>query len=91
VTSPSDYAEQLENLIAGVGSEETPELLRTKGAAAARKLRGLRGDDLDKATSFGPAGGHPFSVEQFCIATVGHVQTHLSHAREAVGRHEAAP
>lgn len=45
-------------------------------------------DQLENTTSFGPAGGRPFSVEQFCVAAIGHVQSHLSHARAAVGREQ---
>lgn len=70
---------------AGVGVTEAVELLRTKGAAAVAKVARLETSDLGKTTPFGPAGGQPFSVEQFCSAAVGHVRSHLGRARTAVG------
>jgi len=69
---------------AGVGVAETIELLRSHGQAAAARLRGLGESDLATTTPFGPAGGAPFSIEQFCNAAIGHVRGHLGHARSAV-------
>jgi DinB superfamily len=71
---------------AGVGVDECVELLRNRGAAAVAKLHRLGESDLEKTTAFGPAGGQPFSVEQFCLAAAGHVHSHLGRARSAVGR-----
>ncbi len=74
---------------AGVGVAEAVALLRTNGAAAVAKLAQLDVSDLPKTASFGPAGGQPFSVEQFCVAAAGHVLSHLSRARNALGHDES--
>jgi hypothetical protein len=74
---------------AGVGVAETVELLRTNGAAAVAKIRRLSETDLERTAPFAPADGQPFSVDQFCSAAVGHVRTHLGHARAVVGRADA--
>jgi hypothetical protein len=71
---------------ADVGVVETVELLRIKGGGAVAKLGRLDESDLRKTTAFGPAGGQHFSVEQFCIAAEGHVRSHLTRARTAVGQ-----
>ncbi len=71
---------------AGVSVSETVELLRTNGAAAVAKVGRLGESDLARTAAFGPAGGGQFSVEQFCMAAAGHVRTHLSHARTALGK-----
>ena len=71
---------------AGVGVHETVALLRAKGSAAVTRIRGLSASDLVMTAEFGPAGGQPFSVEQFCMAAAGHVQSHLGRARAALGR-----
>jgi DinB superfamily len=70
----------------GVGVAETVDLLRTNGAAAVAKLGRLSQSDLLKTAAFGPAGGQPFTVEQFCVAAAGHVRSHLGHARAALGQ-----
>jgi hypothetical protein len=71
---------------AGVGVQEAVDLLRVKGSAAVAKIRGLNVSDLALAAPFGPAGGQPFSVEQFCVAAAGHVRSHLGRAATALGR-----
>jgi hypothetical protein len=75
---------------AGVGVEETVELLRANGAAVVELLRSLDEKDLDNATPFAPAGGQPFSVEQLGAAAAAHVRSHLGHAQAAVGRQAAS-
>jgi hypothetical protein len=70
---------------AKVGVAETVELLRQNGAAAVARLRRLEESDLAVTTPFGPAGGQPFSVEQFCKAAIGHPLGHVGHAKEALG------
>ena len=70
---------------AKVGVAETVELLRQNGAAAVTRLRRLQESDLAVTTPFGPAGGQPLSVEQFCKAAIGHPLGHVAHAREALG------
>ena len=71
---------------ATVGAGETVELLRDKGTAAVTKIRGLSVSDLAMTAPFGPAGGQPFTVEQFCVAAAGHVRSHLGRAATALGR-----
>jgi hypothetical protein len=68
----------------GATVEETVELLRTNSAAAAAKLSRLDDTDMAKTAAFGPAGGQPFTVEQFCAAAAGHVRSHLARAQAVV-------
>lgn len=69
-----------------VSVAETVELLRANGAAAVAKLGHLAESDLTKSAEFGPAGGEPFSVEQFCTAATGHIRSHIGRARDTLGR-----
>ncbi len=68
----------------GVGIEETIDLLRRNGRSAAARIRELGDTDLATTTPFGPAGGAPLSIEQYCNAAIGHVQRHIANARAAV-------
>ena len=81
-TANSRHAE----VFAGVGVQQTVALLRARGTAAVTKIRGLSASDLAQTAAFGPAGGQPFTVEQFCKAAVGHVRSHLGRAATALGR-----
>lgn len=76
---------------AGVGVAETVELLKANGDAAVTKVGQLDESDLGRTAEFGPAGGRPFSVEQFCQAAIGHVSSHLGRAQAAVGRDDENP
>jgi len=86
-TANARHAEEF----AGVGVAETVDLLRANGAAAVAKLRSLDATDLALTTSFGPAGGQPLSIDQYCNAAVRHPEVHLGHAKAAVGRAGAEP
>ena len=72
-----DYNEQHAERYAQCTREETLELLRRNGAAAARLIRGLSDEDLDQTT---PARGDrpPRSVEQILESILlTHTSTHL--------------
>ncbi|HEX5504795.1 MAG TPA: DinB family protein [Thermomicrobiales bacterium] len=65
---------------AAVGRQETLDALRENGAAAARQLRDLRDEQLDRVA--GVFGGHELSVAQVLEwVVIGHAREHLASIR----------
>lgn len=74
---------------AAVGKRETLDALRENGAAAARQLRGLRDEQLDRVA--GVFGGHELSVAQVLEwIVIGHAREHLESIRATLAE-RAAP
>jgi uncharacterized damage-inducible protein DinB len=64
---------------------ETAELLRTSGADAARMVRGLTDEQLDRSAELSLLGGASMSAQQFAEnILIGHVEGHLASIRQAV-------
>ncbi len=64
--------------------EETLEMLRANGAAAAGTIRALSDEQLDRSAEVF-AGAGPISVEQVIENNlIGHVHGHLANVRQAV-------
>jgi Mycothiol maleylpyruvate isomerase N-terminal domain len=63
--------------------EETAKLLRENGVAAARMVRGLSDDQLDKAGSF--LGQEMTSGQAIENVLIGHVSGHLASLKAAAG------
>lgn len=88
-TSPADLDERNEQLAReadALGSEAVLAELATRGRALGELLAGLSDDELDRTFAFGPAGGAALPVERLAAAMTGHVEDHLAHATEALGR-----
>ena len=69
---------------ANVGREETLDLLRRNGGAAATLVRGL--SDAQLTRTFTGFGGQEWTVAQFIeSAVVGHPRQHLASIRAALG------
>lgn len=69
---------------AHVGREETADLLRRNGTAAATLVRGL--SDAQLARTFTGFGGQEWTVAQFIeSAVVGHPRQHLASIQDALG------
>lgn len=68
---------------ANVSREETANLLRENGAMAARTIRGMSDEQLDRATEF--VGGRSATVERLIqFLNIGELERHGEHLRQAV-------
>jgi hypothetical protein len=63
---------------------DTAALLEANGSRLEEALRRLSDEDLDRTSSFGPAGGRPFPTEQLAAVAARHTREHLAHAQSAV-------
>lgn len=69
---------------AGCTKQETLDLLRANGAAAATGLRGLSDEQLDRSATFAPLGDAPVSAQQAIeMVLIGHPQSHLQSMKGA--------
>jgi uncharacterized damage-inducible protein DinB len=70
---------------AGVGIDQTIDLLRENGARTEAAFRRLSDEELDRTAPFGPADGMTLPTDGMATALAGHAREHLAHAQEAVG------
>jgi hypothetical protein len=68
----------------GVRRADTAALLEANGSRLEDALRRLSDEELDRESSFGPAGGRPFPTEQLAAVAARHTREHLAHAQGAV-------
>ena len=65
--------------------QETLELLRRDGQAAAEAVRGLSDEQLDRTAPMALAGGSAVSAQQMAEFMIGHPTDHLASIRAALG------
>ena len=87
----SDTAEEIDRENAAhavraraVRQADTDALLVANGTQLEEALRRLSDEDLDRRSSFGPAGGRLLPVGQFAAVPARHTREHLAHAQGAV-------
>ena len=68
----------------GARRADTAALLARNGSGLEEALRRLSDEDLDRTSSFGPAGGRLFPTEQLAAVAARHTREHLAHAQDAV-------
>ena len=79
----AEHAQQFANCT----KEETLDLLRQDGPAAAGALRGLSDQKLERTALMPVMGEDPISAGQFAeMVMLGHMETHLASIRGALGQ-----
>ncbi len=69
---------------AGCTKQETLDMLRANGAAAAAGLRGLSDEQLDRSATLAVFGDSPVSAQQVVeMILIGHPQNHLASMKGA--------